>query len=58
VDHLLLTAVYGLVGVVGAVAIVLLAPVLSQDLDATIRSFVVAVGVVLVLGAMVRKASV
>jgi len=58
VDHLLLMAVYVLLAVVGALAIVVVAPVLSQDLDATIRSFIVASGVVLVLGAMVRKASV
>lgn len=56
--QLVAMAVFVLAGVVGAVTVVLLAPVLSQDLDATLRSFVVAFGIVLVLGAMVWKASV
>ena len=54
--HLAQMAVHVSVGVLGAVTIVLLAPVLSEDLDATVRSFVAALGIALVLGAMMWRA--
>jgi hypothetical protein len=50
-------AVFALLAVGGALTIVLLAPVLSQDLGAAIRPFIAGLGVILVLVAVVRKAS-
>jgi hypothetical protein len=56
-DHLSQMAGYVLVGLLGAVIIILLTPVLSQDLGATIRSFMAGLGIILVLGAVVWKAT-
>ena len=55
-DHLSQMAVFVVLSVLGAVMIVLLASVLSQDIDATSRSFIAAFGAILVFGAMVWKA--
>jgi hypothetical protein len=56
-DHLLHLIVFVLLAVVAALAIFLLAPIVSQTLDATTHSFIAALGVVLVLAAMVRRAN-
>ena len=57
-SHLSQTAVFVLLAVAGALAIGLLALIFSPDLDATTRSFIAGAGIVLLLGSMMRKASV